>query len=312
MSSQPTSSPHLRAASRMARQHGCLTLEQARACGLSYGAVRAAVAGRRWGRPLPGVLVDRAAVATPTQSLLVAVLWAGEGAVSCRLSAAWLWALLDRAPARRAVATPADRRSRSDIDVVRLSTPAPRVLRQGVPCTTLERTLCDCATTVGDRLLESLLDRAVGGRRGLATRLARRLGAGGDLHGRPGAARLRRALAAGGYGGSPQSSDLESPMARAFADAGVTGLVREHPVDVDGRRCFFDFARPDLRLAWEGQSVEHHSSPEALRRDARKANAASRDGWTVRYYTWFDLTHDRARVVAEMAADVAAAEARPQ
>ena len=248
---------------------------------------------------------------TPEQELYAAVLWAGPLAVASHESAAWLWGLRDQPPGLPSVTTSARRAPQPAVDLHEARTVAPgHVVRRGIRCTTLPRTLCDCACGCSAPALRNLLDRAVADHATLIPVLERQLAPGGELAGRPGAAQLRRAMRAGGYGGRVTRTVLESHMRRALLDAGVEGLVAEVRLTLEGVTWSFDYGVRDLMLLWEAQSDAHHSSPSAQRRDSRKANAASRAGWTLRCYTWFDLEHDRARVVAEMAADYRAALAR--
>lgn len=296
----------------MARHHGLISRSRARELGVTDRQIDGRVRARQWRRVLPTVFADCSALRTAEQRLAAAVLWAGPRAVASHLSAAWLWGLLDRAPDRPWVTTGERRAAMPGVhvafsrDVTRLRC----VEHRGIRCTTQPRTICDCAAVLSPAALERALDRAVAAHKDIISTLEQQLAPGGDLQGRRGADRLRRAMSAGGYGGSHTRTPLESSMRRALLAAGVDGLIHEHTLVLEGITWSLDFSRPDLRIAWEAQSDAYHSSPEAQRRDARKANALGRAGWTARFYTHHQLTHERERVVAEMAADYAAAKER--
>jgi len=79
-------------------QEGVITLDQARAVGMSERQVEGKVRRGEWRRPYRGVLIDNGAPATPLQPV-VAAFFAVRGLASHRL-ALWLWALTSlRCPA---------------------------------------------------------------------------------------------------------------------------------------------------------------------------------------------------------------------
>lgn len=92
-----------------ARQHGCLTRDQALCCGLSRDGIARRRSRRLWVSVLPGVYAIRGAPASPEQRHVAAALWAGTGAALSHGSAAWLWRFPDAGPGTPESLTPATR-----------------------------------------------------------------------------------------------------------------------------------------------------------------------------------------------------------
>lgn len=76
------------------RQAGIITTAQARACGLTGGAVRARLDGGRWQRVYPGIHATFSGPLTPSSRLWAALLLGGEGAVLSHETAAELDGLI--------------------------------------------------------------------------------------------------------------------------------------------------------------------------------------------------------------------------
>jgi hypothetical protein len=94
------SPPEQRAALRrhVRRQHGVVSLAQARAAGLSADAVHRRVASRAWWPAGPRVYLVAEHDETPASRTWAAMLSLGEDAVLVGRSAAWWWGFLDTAP----------------------------------------------------------------------------------------------------------------------------------------------------------------------------------------------------------------------
>jgi hypothetical protein len=93
---------------------------------------------------------------------LAAVLASGPGALLSHYSATWLWKLSPTQPIPIHVTTPIPRGRRAPIRIHRSSTlvEADRGLEQGIPVTSVARTLLDLAAVVRQRDLRRLLKRA--------------------------------------------------------------------------------------------------------------------------------------------------------
>ncbi len=81
-----------------ARQHGVITLDQARICGLGVKAVTARVRHGAWRPVRRGVYAVGVGDPAPLGRILAAVAACPPGSLASHLTAAWLWGLLDRLP----------------------------------------------------------------------------------------------------------------------------------------------------------------------------------------------------------------------
>lgn len=144
------------------RQHGVISIRQLEALfGYSADAVFRAAASGRLQRLHRGVY----AVGHDNLSLhgrsLAAVLAAGEGALLSHYSAAWLWGLRRGSPSPFHVTTPISRRHRLAPSInrhrSRTLNEADRRLQEGIPVTSVARTLLDQAALVPPRNLRRLL-----------------------------------------------------------------------------------------------------------------------------------------------------------
>ena len=93
---------------------------------------------------------------------LAAVLACGPNALLSHTSAAWLWGLTKTSPLPAAVTAPGYRKPRPPLRLheARSLTPEDRALREGIPVTSLPRTLLDLAATVRFEWLEKMVERS--------------------------------------------------------------------------------------------------------------------------------------------------------
>jgi very-short-patch-repair endonuclease len=195
------------------RQHGVVSAAQLAELGYSPYAVARANASGRLHRLHRGVYAVGHTCLSWHGHCLAAVLACGTDAVASHRSAAWLWGVLPRRPARLDVSAPTRRHRRPFARVHYAAlTDADRASREGIPITALPRTLLDVAATASPAALDRTIERAeaLGAFDLLAV---------DDLLGRagrhPGAGRLRRALAI--YRDEP--AFLRSRLERRFLDA---------------------------------------------------------------------------------------------
>ncbi len=173
--------------------------------------------------------------------------------------------------------------------------PSDIVCRNGLPVTSLPRTLCDAGLIFPQHEVQRLVDHAV----------ARNLVNGAELmfvrrrvseHGRNGVVKLEMAVA----GLPPDREDVESGpegrLLRLILDAGLERPELQYPVEVRGRSYRIDLAYPRLKLGLEYDGYDFHSGPEAFSADRRRQNDLVDSGWTIRRYTHVDL-RDRPGVV---------------
>jgi predicted transcriptional regulator of viral defense system len=170
-------------------QHGVISSRQLRACGLGHSAIAGRVRRGRLHRLHRGVYTPGHHRLPPLGRVAAAVLACGPGAVTSHLTAAWLHAL--RTDSRALIdVTVATRNGRRHGRLVTHSAAALRTadatVIDGIPVTSVARTLLDCAPLLGRRGTEKLclearrrhvldaeaiddLARRVGGHRGTVT-----------------------------------------------------------------------------------------------------------------------------------------------
>jgi very-short-patch-repair endonuclease len=275
---------------------------QALQAGLSEPAIGRLLRSGAWIRVYPTVYRLAGAPMTPLSWIRAALLAGGADAYVSHLSAAWLHGLVDRAPSRPHITVPAHRSVRGEpLEVTRTRHPVLPVVERGFRCTSVARTILDCATLLGPEDLDLLVDRAVARRAvGLDALIAACRAA--DRH--RGRRLLSQRLGARGVAEGPSPSVLESRLARLLRAHGLPAPKAEVKWG-PSRRYRLDFTYARVRLVMEVNGWAYHSSPEQARRDTARRNALNRAGWTVLEFDWWEVTNEPGRVVAEVAAALA-------
>jgi very-short-patch-repair endonuclease len=230
---------------------------------------------------------------------MAAVLACGEGAFLSHRSAAALW---DLAPNQRAtidVSSPtrAGRRHRG-VMVHRVWCPDQVEVVEGIPCASVPLALLQLAGVVDRRRLERALERAevlelfdLYAILELLERAGRR---------RPGAGRLRRALAL---------NRPEAPVSRTELERRFLGLCRRHDlplpsfrawVPVDGEGMEVDFLWRETGLVVETDSRRFHSTTRAFETDRRRDQHLVAAGYKVVRFTWRQITDTPSEVVTTL------------
>jgi very-short-patch-repair endonuclease len=267
---------------RIEGTHGVFRVRDARAAGLTRNQVEHRVETGRWVTLHPGVFRLRG-VAPTWKGKLLAACWAGGGrAVASRRSAAALHGLPGGKRDFAEITTPRWRRTRHDGVTVHESTrldPCDVEVVDGVPVTTVGRTLFDLGGVYGRGMVEYALENAL--RRGLITlpaleatlhRLSRRGRAGGPV--------LRHLLEARRVRSSPTESEMETKLLRILEAAGLPRPSVQHEVWVGNRFVGrVDLAYPKARIAVEYDSDEFHSGRRATRRDRARRHELIAAGW---------------------------------
>ena len=266
--------------------HSLITHETARRCGLSDDQIRHRVRSGRWQRIRKGVWAPAGVTVSELMDLAAAT-WALP-AVSSHVSAAWLLRLVEDPPplpeitrSRAASArTPGVRVHRTD-DLLSKDTLTVR----GIRCTNAVRTCIDMGARLEAHDLERLVERAR--HRGLVhpdplitrfLQLAR--------PGRAGIATARSVLQRLDPALQPAESDLETLLLQVLREHGLPAPVRQHPVEIDGRRFRIDIAYPELRIAIESDGFTDHGLRSAFEDDRERQNLLVLGGWTVLRFTW--------------------------
>jgi very-short-patch-repair endonuclease len=144
------------------RQHGVVTRAQLTALGFGKGAIDHRVATGRLHPVHRGVYAYGLPRLNWHGRALAAVLACGPGAVLSHRSAAALWDLVSGVGARVDVTTPGRRRGRNGVRLHRAGTldADDRVVREGVPATSVARTLLDLGDVMPAARLAHVVERA--------------------------------------------------------------------------------------------------------------------------------------------------------
>lgn len=279
----------------MRRQHGLVHRDQAIAAGMSKSAIHRRVGSGAWIRHYRCVYGVAGAPPTFEQRGLAACMATGPSAVLSHLAAGAMWGwCAARGPLHVTVAGQVTARPAGVVmhrtqalakgDVGRL---------RRVPVTSPVRTLLDLSAVLREGELDEILQLAVTTGCVVPEKLRHRMGAHGARR-RRGAAAVRRLL--------PETerrshvpTPLERDVARLLAEVGPA-FVREHPIYVDGRVFYADFAFPPFRVAVEVDGRRWHSDARSFERDREKHNALTSAGWRVIRVTERQVRADPQRV----------------
>ncbi|MDE0133831.1 MAG: type IV toxin-antitoxin system AbiEi family antitoxin domain-containing protein [Acidimicrobiaceae bacterium] len=285
------------------RQHGLISRSQALNAGMTRHRIQHRVSTGRWRRVAPGVFHLAAHEFTPHSKLLAACI-AYDGLASHRAAAA-LHGIDGFRLGRPEIAVDLAR-GRSAVGITVHRTPlmelAQPVLRHGIPCTGLPRTLLDLAAVVTGGQLERAVDAALRDRRlrldDLWTVLATH-----ERRGRDGLSLFRSVLK--GHSGEDHVplSDWSRLVCELLVESGLPRPVMEHRVhQPDGRLLAqVDLAYPDLRVVIELDSVRWHHNRESFVNDRRRSNSLVAAGWTVLAFTWNDYAERSAAMCRTVA-----------
>ena len=220
------------------------------------------------------------------RSDLISACWAGgTRAVVSHRSAAFLHDLPGKADTRVEITCPHWRRAQHDGLLVHESRALPDrdiTLVDGIPVTTVDRTIFDLCSVVGPRTVDFAIDNAL--RRELTTvgdlvRTLRRLG----HRGVKGTQMLRRLLAARDAAYVPTESEREQMLLDVIRSHGLPEPRRQHVIrdELGQFVARVDLAYPDPRIAIEYDSYQEHVGKQQLVRDSRRRNAITALGWRV-------------------------------
>jgi very-short-patch-repair endonuclease len=236
---------------------------------------------------------------------MAAVLACGPGSALSHFTAAAHHGIRETAAIRIDVTVPGRiGRSRPGIAVHRCHglTPGEVAEVRGIPCTTLARTVFDLAAVLRPEALEYTLHRAQ-----LEPRSLDPCDLVALLHrfpGKAGAARLRRSLGPLIADGPDIKSALERLLARLWREARIPPprVNAWIPLPIPAGGLEVDFCWLDRQLVVEADGRTFHGTTRATRNDAARDRALTLAGWTVVRYTWWDVTGEPGRVVAEVRA----------
>jgi len=169
----------------------------------------------------------------------------------------------------------------------------------GLPVTSVARTLCDAGVHHHDREVARMVEVALGRSlvtvaelRGFRKRVGRQ--------GRTGVVALDEAL--GDLG--PEADKVDSPMEAALLGlirrAGLPDPVAQFPVRAGGHQFYVDLAYPESRVLLEYDGFVEHIDPVQFARDRQRQNALVLDGWVVLRFSKVDLRDRRTWVAAQI------------
>ena len=284
------------------RQDGVVGRDQLLGMGLSGPAVDKRV---RRGRLF---VVQRGVYAVGRRQLNIrgqwraAVLALGDGAVLSHRAAAAVWDLRHVPTGDIDVTVPSQsgRKSRPGITVHRSTTlsSADAIRRDGLPVTTVARTLLDLAEVVHTRELERALDRAEQLQLFDLKAIDEQIRRG---NGRAGAATLSRCLSLHTAGSTLTESELEERFLPLVDQAGLPPpAINDWLVLANGAAIRPDYMWKDRRLIVELDGFGPHSTRKAMRTDRRRDRRLQLEDWKVLRYTYEDITLTPGNVVAEL------------
>jgi len=290
-----THDPAVELAARAKRQHGVIARRQIAELGLGRHYIDRQVQRGRLH------VLQRGVYAVGHRSLsrhgrwMAAVLAIGDDAVLRQRSAAVLWNVREREPARIEIAAPQEHR-RPGITVQRtLLPPDERDEHEGIPVTTPARTLLDLAAVLDEHELARACERAEALRLGSPTSLQ-------DLvdryHRRPGTPAIRRLLEAGRLTPTRTRSELERRFITLLdAENLPRPLVNERLGEIEP-----DFRWTEQRVIVELDGFETHGTRAAFERDRARDRELQAAGWRVIRVTRRQLRDEPARVAAAVRA----------
>lgn len=285
-------------------QHAVVALRQLVELGLSSSAVRTRVAEGRLHSVHRGVVsVCHPDLLTRSGRFMAAVLACGDGASLSYRSAACHRGLRDDNRATIDVTSPHRAgRKRDGIAAHSAATLLPRDIEivDGIPCTTLARTLLDLAEVVSTRSLERAIDRAeilrILDMRPIDDVLAR-------ANGRRGAATLRAVLSEMQFQSTLTRSELEERFLQICRDiARPPDAVNAWIAYPDGGGAEADFVWHAERLIIEVDGRDVHTTHHAFEHDRTRDQHLNLLGWRVVRFTWRQVEHEPQAVAATVAA----------
>jgi hypothetical protein len=235
---------------------------------------------------------------------MAAVLAGGPGAELSHRAAGDEWDLITW-NGRQSVTVPKWRRSTAEIEFHAAQLPPDEVtVLDGIPITTVSRTLLDLATVLDPVRILNAIEEADKRGRGSPLSLPDLL----ERHrGERGTAILRAVLRDAGYGVADQ--ELELLFARFVADRKLPRPELNAWIDLGDRGFSPDCLWRRERLIVELHSALHHGALPAVTRDATRDRLLMLAGWRVIHVTWAQL-HSR-RYADELERDLRAALRRP-
>jgi hypothetical protein len=249
-----------------------------------------------------GVLLNAAVPFTQRTRLRAAVLACGDGAVLSHRSAGVLHGLdgIRRVrPELTVVGRGLPRLRDGQVHRTDLLEPVDRALVDGLPVTTVARTLLDLGAVAPYEVVERAMQVAVIERKVTLPQLLSVLDRVGK-RGRRGTAALRASV----HEALPDTglaSVLEHDLLALIRQATSVEPVLQHElVCADGRRVFLDAAWPEWQHAVEADGHRWHATRHQLEADNARRRSIRASGWTLDAYGWGDVHGRTDATIAEI------------
>jgi predicted transcriptional regulator of viral defense system len=283
-----------------AQQYGVVRREQLRGCGLNRQTIAHRVGRRRLIVLYDGVYAVGHAQLRMEGRWLAAVFAGGPRAVLSHGDAAAAWGLAPVMGTRIDVSTPArsGRTPKRPVRLHRVATlrPEETTVHDGIPITTVARTLVDQAPRVRGRALEQLIAQADRRGRFDLTEVRQVLSAHPRQSGRRRLGGLLDRLE--GVGTADLRSPAEVAMAQLCDDHGLPAPVAN--VEIAGFTV--DFHWPGTDLVAETDGFTYHNMPTAFESDRERDQVLMLAGWRVVRFTFRQLTREPERCAARLGA----------
>ncbi|MEA1903069.1 MAG: DUF559 domain-containing protein [Actinomycetota bacterium] len=279
--------------------HGLVTRPRLLAAGATDHEIVGRLDGGRLEELHPGVYYLDATPATWKTTLLAAVLAAGPAAAASHRSAGVLWGLDGIYGRTIEVTVPFNDEPEPKAVILHRSRRGVHpVSHQGIPVTTVERTLLDLASLLPGPTLEKAVASAI--RKKLATvesidLCIARFGG----RGVKGTRKLRRVLRLVERDKSGAPSEID--MAQLIRDAPIPTPVQQLKIPrPSGSNAYPDFAWPDRMKFVEVDGFDAHSSPDQQEHDLERQNELMALGWDFRRFSAREVRRNPQEVIAEI------------
>jgi very-short-patch-repair endonuclease/predicted transcriptional regulator of viral defense system len=281
-----------------AGQHGVVGRRQLR--GLAFGddAIDRQLGSGRLHQVHRGVYAVGHRLLTQRGAWMAAVLAAGDAAVLSHRSAAGLWGLRPDSRSRVEVTVPASRHQQRAIQFHFAHLPPDEITTvDGIPTTTVPRTLFDLASVVAPNHVERAVNEAE------VRRLSDALSLGDLLARYPrrrGSSVIRRILADGLIGVT--RSELEELFVAFLDEHGLPRPKSNVWMQVGTRWIEVDCLWRDQRVIVELDGRHAHDTVAAFERDRARDRALAARGWRTLRVTWRQLHDEPAALAADLRA----------
>jgi very-short-patch-repair endonuclease len=266
------------------RQHGLVTRAQLLAIGVGVSAIDHRVANGTLQAVRRGVYAVGHRALRPQARFMSAVLALGPGAVLSHASAAALWGIRPSSATLIDVTVPGRPRGHAGIRVHRCALlPGDVTVRDGIPVTTVERTILDMAAVVSPAALRRLLEAAERERLVDWRRIAQRA-----AEPRRGMRVLRAIVAEKSVGLRITKRELEARFQEFLRRFGLPLPATNAWIEGFEVDCVWHGAR----LIAELDSRRYHGTDGAVERDRARDRRLVAAGWTVIRITWRQLHSD--------------------